>query len=65
MYLKYYLDENNQRVYTLSDVAPDGSPTSCAHPARFNPKDQYSSQRIRIKARFGLLPTQKKEEKKC
>ena len=28
--------------------------------ARFTPADQYSKERIRIKERFGILPTQKK-----
>lgn len=64
MHLRYYLDEEAKRVYTLSEIAPDGSPTFSAHPARFNPKDTYSRQRIKIKARFGLLPTQKKDEPK-
>jgi H/ACA ribonucleoprotein complex subunit 3 len=27
--------------------------------ARFTPTDQHSKERIRIKERFGLLPTQK------
>ena len=61
MLLRYYLDENGQRVYTLNETAPDGSPTINAHPARFNPADTYSRERVRIKARFGLLPTQVKK----
>lgn len=58
MLLRYYLDENNHRVYTFSETAPDGKQTLSAHPARFSPKDPYSRQRIRIKRRFGLLPMQ-------
>ncbi len=59
MYLMYYLDESGNRVYTLSKIDPKGNPTFSAHPARFSPEDQYSRQRILIKSRFGLLPTQK------
>jgi len=58
MYLMYYLDSNNTRVYTLNKVDPDGKPTFSAHPARFSPEDKYSRQRITIKKRFGLLATQ-------
>ena len=29
-----------------------------AHPARFSPEDKFSRERITIKKRFGLLPTQ-------
>jgi len=58
MYLMYYLDSNNTRVYTLNKVDPDGRPTFSAHPARFSPEDKYSRQRITIKKRFGLLATQ-------
>ena len=39
-------------------MSPDGTPTLSAHPARFSPEDKYSRQRIAIKKRFGLLPTQ-------
>lgn len=58
MYLRYYIGENGQRVYTLKTEDPKGNPTQSAHPARFSPEDKYSKQRIAIKARFGLLPTQ-------
>ena len=58
MYLMYYLNEEDARVYTLSKVDPTGKPTFSAHPARFSPEDKYSRQRITIKKRFGLLPTQ-------
>ena len=37
MYLKYYLNDDGKRVYTLKSVAPDGRPTLSAHPARFSP----------------------------
>ncbi|EEA07613.1 putative nucleolar RNA-binding protein NOP10 [Cryptosporidium serpentis] len=59
MFLRYYLNEKNERVYTLETIAPDGTPTLSAHPARFSPDDIYSAQRITCKKRFGLLPTQK------
>ena len=58
MYLMYYLDDSNKRVYTLSKVDPEGRPTFSAHPARFSPEDKFSRQRITVKQRFGLLPTQ-------
>ncbi|XP_076355258.1 nop10 ribonucleoprotein [Tachypleus tridentatus] len=58
MYLKYYLNDSGDRVYTLKAVDPFGRPTFSAHPARFSPEDKYSRQRIVIKKRFGLLPTQ-------
>ncbi|EEB15416.1 H/ACA ribonucleoprotein complex subunit, putative [Pediculus humanus corporis] len=58
MYLRYYLDEKGERVYTFSKVDPNGRPTSSAHPAKFSPEDKYSKERILIKKRFGILPTQ-------
>lgn len=39
-------------------AAPDGSPTASAHPARFSPDDKFSKERVTIKKRFGILPTQ-------
>jgi len=60
MDLMYYLDEAGTRVYTLAKTDPKGNPTFSAHPARFSPEDQYSRQRITIKQRFNLLPTQQK-----
>jgi len=60
MYLMYYLNESGTRVYTLDKTDPKGNPTFSAHPARFSPEDQYSRQRITIKQRFNLLPTQQK-----
>ncbi|KAJ6221152.1 hypothetical protein RDWZM_006964 [Blomia tropicalis] len=62
MYLMYYRDENNKRVYTLAKVDPHGRPTMSAHPARFSPEDRYAQQRIMIKKRFGLLITQKMDQ---
>lgn len=58
MFLRYYLDENNKRVYTLEMVSPDGLPTLNAHPARFSPDDKFSAERMELKIRFNLLPTQ-------
>ncbi|ESN92409.1 hypothetical protein HELRODRAFT_89522 [Helobdella robusta] len=58
MYLMYYLNEKNERVYTLNKTSPDGKPTISAHPARFSPDDKYSRQRVLLKKRFGLLLTQ-------
>ncbi|XP_049877500.1 H/ACA ribonucleoprotein complex subunit 3 [Pectinophora gossypiella] len=62
MYLRYYLNENGDRQYTLATVDPFGKPTLSAHPARFSPEDKYSRQRIIIKKRFGLLLTQQPEQ---
>ena len=42
----------------LQKVAPDGTPTKSAHPARFSPDDKFSRERVTLKKRFGLLPTQ-------
>ncbi|CAG2122134.1 unnamed protein product [Medioppia subpectinata] len=58
MYLMYYLSPEGKRVYTMSKVDQVGNPTFSAHPARFSPEDKYSRERITIKRRFGLLPTQ-------
>lgn len=58
MLLRYYLDENNQRIYTLEMTTPDGLPTLNAHPARFSPDDKFSAERIELKKRYNLLPTQ-------
>ncbi|XXG64982.1 hypothetical protein AAC387_Pa05g2794 [Persea americana] len=72
MYLQYYINENGDKVYTtkvsklnsLGDLAeqckesPLGVATQSAHPARFSPDDKYSRQRVLLKKRFGLLPTQ-------
>ena len=54
----FFLDPAGKRVYTLEKTDPSGNPTQSAHPARFSPEDKYSRQRITVKARFGLLPTQ-------
>ena len=58
MYLRYYLDKNGKRVYTLQVVLEDGSYTLNSHPARFSPDDKFSKERIECKERFGLLLTQ-------
>uniref|UniRef100_A0A251TGG4 Nucleolar protein 10 n=1 Tax=Helianthus annuus TaxID=4232 RepID=A0A251TGG4_HELAN len=39
--------------------SPLGLATQSAHPARFSPDDKFSRQRVLLKKRFGLLPTQK------
>nr|ACU15555.1 unknown [Glycine max] len=43
---------------SLQKDSPLGLPTQSAHPARFSPDDKYSRQRVLLKKRFGLLPTQ-------
>jgi H/ACA ribonucleoprotein complex subunit 3 len=35
-----------------------GKPTQSAHPARFSPDDKFSRERVTLKKRFGILPTQ-------
>ena len=63
MYLRYYLDENGKRVYTMKVVLEDGSYTLNAHPARFSPDDKFSKERLECKGRFNLLLTQTEEPK--
>lgn len=57
MHLMYTLDSNGKRLYTLKKVV-DGKVTKSAHPARFSPDDKWSRQRVTLKRRFGLLPSQ-------
>ncbi|KAL3592852.1 hypothetical protein D5086_011492 [Populus alba] len=58
MYLQFYINDNGDKVYTTKKESPLGLPTESAHPARFSPDDKYSRQRVLLKKRFGLLPTQ-------
>ncbi|KAK7378480.1 hypothetical protein VNO80_03922 [Phaseolus coccineus] len=58
MYLQFYINENGDKVYTTKKESPVGLATQSAHPARFSPDDKYSRQRVLLKKRFGLLPTQ-------
>ena len=51
----FYTNEKGERLYTLDKVAPDGTATISAHPARFSPEDRYSRERILVKKRFNLL----------
>ncbi|KAJ2627720.1 snoRNP complex protein [Coemansia sp. RSA 1290] len=59
----YSLDSDGKRVYTLKKITPSGEITKSAHPARFSPDDKYSRQRVLLKRRFGILPTQQAEIK--
>jgi len=52
------LDADGKRIYTLKKITESGQITDSAHPARFSPDDKYSRQRVTLKKRFGLLPTQ-------
>jgi H/ACA ribonucleoprotein complex subunit 3 len=61
MYMRYYLDENGKRVYTLKVVLENGLHTFNAHPARFSPDDKFSKERMLCKERFGLLLVQAPE----
>ena len=47
--------------FATQKTAPDGTPTLSAHPARFSPDDKFSKQRVALKKRFSLLPTQQPE----
>ncbi|KAL3497313.1 hypothetical protein ACH5RR_040045 [Cinchona calisaya] len=42
----------------IDKESPLGLVTHSAHPARFSPDDKHSRQRVLLKKRFGLLPTQ-------
>ncbi len=42
----------------LQKIDPSGNPTKSAHPARFSPDDKFSRERITLKKRFSILPTQ-------
>ncbi|KAI8574406.1 hypothetical protein RHMOL_Rhmol01G0351000 [Rhododendron molle] len=59
MYLQFYINEKGDKVYTTKKESPLGLATQSAHPARFSPDDKFSRQRVLLKKRFGLLPTQK------
>jgi len=59
MFLMYWVDTKGHKRYTLSKMDPQGNPCHPAHPARFSPDDKHSEHRIRIKKRFGVLPTQR------
>ena len=54
----YTLNNEGKRVYTLKKITESGEITKSAHPARFSPDDKYSRQRVTLKKRFNLLPTQ-------
>ncbi|KAG2731245.1 hypothetical protein G9P44_005661 [Scheffersomyces stipitis] len=58
MHLMYTLGQDGKRIYTLKKTTEDGEITKSAHPARFSPDDKYSRQRVTLKKRYGLLPTQ-------
>lgn len=63
MHLRYYLDQEGKRVYTLKNTLEDGSFTLNAHPARFSPDDKFSKERIELKERFGVLLIQQPQPK--
>lgn len=45
--------------YTLTKHCTQcNTTTRSAHPARFSPDDKFSKQRITLKKRFNILPTQ-------
>lgn len=61
MHLMYTIGSDGKRVYTLQKTTAGGEITKSAHPARFSPDDKYSRQRVTLKKRFNLLPTQQGE----
>lgn len=61
MHLMYTIGPDGKRQYTLKKTTDEGEITKSAHPARFSPDDKYSRQRVTLKKRFGMLPTQLKE----
>ena len=34
--MMYYMNDSNERVYTMAKVDPQGNPTFSAHPARYS-----------------------------
>ncbi|XP_077424605.1 protein Bouncer-like isoform X2 [Vanacampus margaritifer] len=50
--------ERKQSGHAEVTMAPNGQPTTSAHPARFSPDDRFSRHRGTLKKRFGLLLTQ-------
>ena len=44
MLLRYTLDEDNKRVYTMKFIDTNNQPTVSAHPARFSPDDKFSEE---------------------
>ncbi|XP_055479031.1 H/ACA ribonucleoprotein complex subunit 3-like [Psammomys obesus] len=58
MFLRYYLNEQGDRIYTLKKFDAMGQHTFSAHPARFSPEDKYSRHQITIKRCFKVLITQ-------
>ncbi len=60
MLLRYYLNEEGKRIYTIEMTSPNGEYTLNAHPARFSPDDKFSHHRIELKKRFNLLPIELK-----
>ena len=49
MLLRYTLDDNDKRVYTMNFLDTNNKPTLNAHPARFSPDDKFSEERILLK----------------
>ncbi|KAK1920535.1 hypothetical protein DB88DRAFT_513964 [Papiliotrema laurentii] len=55
----YTLDTKGNRVYTSRfKITAEGKVSKSAHPARFSPDDKSPDNRVTIKKRFGILPTQ-------
>ncbi|KAL0461096.1 UNVERIFIED_CONTAM: H/ACA ribonucleoprotein complex subunit-like protein [Sesamum latifolium] len=54
---------DNSKPLSVQKESPLGLATQSAHPARFSPDDKYQRQRVLLKKRFGLLPTQQPPQK--
>ncbi|KAK9460010.1 H/ACA ribonucleoprotein complex subunit [Lipomyces oligophaga] len=61
MHLMYTEGPDGRRLYTLKKTTDSGIITKSAHPARFSPDDKYSRQRVTLKKRYFMLPTQQPE----
>lgn len=44
----------NEKNISFQEVAPDGTLTISAHPAKFSPEDPFSRERILNKKRFKI-----------
>ena len=59
MYMMYYMNESNERVYTMAKVDPRGNPTFSAHPARLSTISIKTSYLVRTHLMFRFSPEDK------
>lgn len=62
MHLMYTIGTDGKRIYTLKKLTEEGEITKSAHPARFSPDDKFSRQRVTLKKRYNMLPTQQQQQ---